>query len=81
MGWLHSGFPWIPVVLCALLGIILAHFVLKWALIVLSSLVGAYLLVGVFELSPAVAAPVVIVLAAAGMWFQASYDKPKKTAQ
>ncbi len=77
MGWLHQGFPWIPVVICAILGIILAHFLLKWALIVLSSVVGAYLLVGAFELSPSLAAPLVIVLAAAGIWFQASLDRPK----
>jgi hypothetical protein len=78
MGWVHQGFPWIPVVAGAILGIILAHFILKWALILLSSVVGAYLVVGVFELSPATAGLLVVVLAAAGIWFQASYDKPKK---
>ena len=81
MGWLQQGFPWIPVIICAVLGIILAHFVLKWALTVLSSVVGAYLLVGAFALSPALAAPLVIVLAAGGIWFQASSDRPKKAAQ
>lgn len=81
MGWLHQGFPWIPVVVGAVLGIILAHFILKWALIVLSSVVGAYLVAGAFELSPAPAGILVIVLAAAGIWFQASYDKPKKASK
>ena len=81
MGWLHQGFPWIPVVIGVILGIILAHFILKWALIVLSSVVGAYLLVGAFELSTGLAATLVIVLAAAGIWFQASSDRPRQAAQ
>ena len=81
MGWLPQGFPWIPVILCALLGIILAHFLLKWALIILSSVVGAYLLVGAFQLSPSLATPIMIVLAAAGIWFQASSERPKKSEQ
>jgi hypothetical protein len=77
MGWLPQGFPWIPVIIFALVGIVLAHFLLKWALIILSAVVGAYLLVGAFQLSSSLATPIMIVLAAAGIWFQASSDKPK----
>ena len=81
-GMAASGKSWIPVVICAVLGTHpLRTSSLKWALIVLSSVVGAYLLVGAFELSPSLAAPLVIVLAAAGIWFQASLDRPKRAAQ
>ena len=38
-GWSSGGFPWIPVVVAAVLGVLLAFFLLKWALIVFSSLV------------------------------------------
>jgi hypothetical protein len=79
MGWMQNGFPWIPVVICAILGIVFAHFILKWALIVLSSFVGAYLIVGLFQLSSAPATALVIVLTATGIWFQASTGKSKKS--
>jgi hypothetical protein len=78
MGWIQNGFPWIPVIVCAILGIIFAHFLLKWALIVISSAIGAYLVVGVFELPSAKATPLVIVLAALGIWFQARSGKANK---
>jgi hypothetical protein len=78
MGWVHNGFPWIPVAICAVLGIILAHMILKWALIILSSVAGSYLLVGAFDLSTNYATPIFVVLAIAGIWFQASSDKPKR---
>jgi hypothetical protein len=79
MGWVQQGFPWVPVIICAIIGLLLAHFILKWALIILSSVVGAYLVVNLFQLGPAVSALLTIVVAAAGIWFQASSGKPKKT--
>jgi len=78
MGWLQNGFPWIPVIVCAIVGLFVAHFILKWALIVLSSVVGAYLLVNLLHLSPSVSALLTIGAAVAGIWFQASSGKPKK---
>ncbi len=77
MGWMQQGFPWIPVVVCAILGLVFAHFILKWALIILSSVVGAYLIVSLFKLGPAAATPLIIAVAAAGIWFQASSGKGK----
>lgn len=79
MGWVQQGFPWIPVAICAILGLVFAHFILKWALIILSSVVGAYLLVNLFHIGPAASAPLIIVIAAVGIWYQGSSGKsPKK---
>jgi hypothetical protein len=78
MGWVHQGFPWIPVVICAVIGIILAHMILKWALIILSSVAGAYLFVGAFALSTNTATALFVLLAVGGIWFQASSGKPRK---
>jgi hypothetical protein len=81
MGWIHGQFPWIAVAVGALLGLILAIFILKWALIILSSVAGSYLLVDAFGLTTSTATAVFVVLAIAGIVFQASSDKPKRTAQ
>jgi hypothetical protein len=78
MGWLQHGFPWIPVLVCAVIGVLFAHFILKWALIVLSSVVGAYLLVNLLHVSPTVSAVLTIGVAVAGIWFQASSGTSKK---
>lgn len=76
--WNSGGFPWIPVAVCAVLGVILAVFLLKWALIVFSSLVGAYLVVGALQLHAMLATPLFFVLAIAGIWFQARTGRSKK---
>jgi hypothetical protein len=76
--WNSGGFPWIPVAVCAVLGVILAIFLLKWALIVFSSLVGAYLVVGALQLHAMLATPLFFVLAIAGIWFQARTGRSKK---
>ena len=77
-GWNSGGFPWIPVGICAVLGVLLAFLLLKWALIILSSLVGAYLVVGALQLHALLATPLFIVLAIAGIWFQARTGRSKK---
>jgi hypothetical protein len=81
LGWAQTGFPWIPVIVCAIIGIIFAHFILKWALIILSAFVGGYLLVGVLNLtsSPNLATALVVILTAIGIWFQASSGTAKKS--
>jgi hypothetical protein len=78
MGWVHQGFPWVPVIICAVIGIILAHMILKWALIILSSVAGAFFFVGAFELSTSTATALFVLLAAGGIWFQASSGTPRK---
>jgi hypothetical protein len=78
MGWIQNGFPWIPVVACAVVGLFFAHFILKWALIVLSSVVGAFLLVSLLHLSPSASALLTVGVAAAGIWFQTSSGSSKK---
>ena len=77
-GWNNGGFPWIPVVVCAMLGVLLSFFLLKWALIIFSSLVGAYLVAGTFQLHALLATPLFVVLAIAGIWFQARSGRTKK---
>jgi hypothetical protein len=77
-GWSSGGFPWIPVAVAAVLGVLLAFFLLKWALIVFSSLVGAYLVVGALQLSTLLATPLFVVLAIAGIWFQARTGRSTK---
>ena len=80
-GWNNGGFPWIPVVVCAMLGVLLSFFLLKWALIIFSSLVGAYLVAGTFQLHALLATPLFVVLAIAGIWFQARSGRSKKVEQ
>jgi len=80
-GWNNGGFPWIPVVVCAMLGVLLSFFLLKWALIIFSSLVGAYLVAGAFQLHALLATPLFVVLAIAGIWFQARSGRSKKVEQ
>jgi hypothetical protein len=80
-GWNTGGFPWIPVAIFAVLGVILAFFLLKWALIILSSLVGAYLVAGTFQLNAPYATPLFVILAIAGIWFQARSGRSKKAEQ
>jgi hypothetical protein len=75
-GWNTGGFPWIPV--AVVLGVILAFFLLKWALIVFSSVVGAYLVAGAFQLPALFATPLFFILAVAGIWFQAGTGRSKK---
>lgn len=80
-GWNTDGFPWIPVAIFAVLGVLLAFFLLKWALIIFSSLVGAYLVVGAFQLHALFATPLFFILAIAGIWFQARSGRSKKAEQ
>ncbi len=84
LGMRGEGFPWIPVVVCAILGIVLAYVILKWALIVLSSLVGAYLVVGAFGIQEPLAIVLFAVLAAVGIFFQSgsgTMHKKQTTSQ
>jgi len=69
-GWDQQGFPWIPVAICAAIGILLAFFLLKWALIILSSVVGAFLVVHALNLQAALGAIVFAVLLGGGILFQ-----------
>lgn len=81
LGMRGEGFPWIPVIVCGVLGIVFAFFILKWALIVLSSLLGAYLVVGAIGLQGPTGMLVFCVLAVGGIVFQArSGSSPRKAA-
>jgi hypothetical protein len=45
LGWQTSPFPWVPVLLGAIIGAVLVSMLFEWALILLSSLFGSYLIV------------------------------------
>lgn len=84
LGMRGEGFPWVPVVVCGILGIVLAYVILKWALIVLSSLVGAYLVVGAVGIQEPLAIILFAVLAAVGIFFQSrsgTMHKKQTTSQ
>ena len=78
-GWEQPGFPWITVGICAVLGILLAYFLLKWALIVLSSVLGAVLVVNALGIQHALGGLVFVVLLSAGIIFQARSGTAKKS--
>jgi hypothetical protein len=79
-GWQTEHFPWIPVLVCGVLGILFATFLFKWALTVLSSGVGAYMIVEAFDLPAFLSTFLVIVLAIAGIVIQVRLDRKKKPA-
>ena len=77
-GWNSGGFPWIRSASVPCSACFWQSSLLKWALIILSSLVGAYLVVGAFQLHALLATPLFIALAIAGIWFQAVLRTVKK---
>ncbi len=68
---------WLFVAIAGLIGAVLAAVLMDWAVIVLSSLVGAGAVVTSFGFSPAVSAAVFIVLAAVGMAVQGKRLEPR----
>ncbi len=80
-GWEQPGFPWITVGICAAVGILLAFFILKWALIVLSSVFGAFLVVNGLEVQAGLGTILFFALLGAGIFFQARSGNTKKSNQ
>lgn len=66
-GWITHAHPWGPFVIGGIIGAILLSIIFDPALIVLSSLVGALLIVQPLGMSPAHTALLFVLLAAAGM--------------
>ncbi|HSQ76002.1 MAG TPA: hypothetical protein VLT13_10615 [Bacteroidota bacterium] len=78
-GWDQQGFPWIPVLICGVIGIVLAFFLIKWALIILSSVLGAFLVVQALNINPAFGTIIFFVLLAGGILFQLRSGKSQQS--
>ena len=75
----HANYSYVVFVIGGILGAILLLALFDWALIVLSSVVGAYLISSIIVLPPAGATILFIVLAAIGTIFQAAALKRVRT--
>ena len=78
IGWHTEHFPWIPVIVCGVLGILFSTFLFKWALTILSSSVGSYMIVNAFALPAFPATLLFIALVVAGIIIQVRLDRKKK---
>jgi len=75
---IHLGkLNWVPIVCAGLLGVVLSSIVFEWALIVISAVAGAYLLVMTLGVSDKIQPLVFVLVAVAGFLIQAK-DKSKK---
>jgi hypothetical protein len=70
--------PWVVFIIGGILGVILVKVFFDWALIILSSLAGAWLVIEVLDLSRTAGLTLVIVLAALGISYQARELKMEK---
>ena len=83
-GWATGAFPWIAFIVGGIIGAILIGLLFEWALILLSSLTGAFLLVHALHLGTVFDSLVVVVVFVAGVLIQARLKRgkqpPKPTA-
>ncbi len=77
-GWQPSLPPWVPFIIGGIIGAVLLYSLFDWALIFLSSLSGAGLIMETFTLTPQVQAFLFIALVVAGVFIQASLMKQDK---
>ena len=71
IGWDAGRFTWVPILIGGILGVVLAVALLEWALIIISSLTGAGLIVETTHLRPPVAGPLFVALLVVGIAIQA----------
>jgi len=76
LGWVTTPFPPLPFLLGGILGVILVVALFDWALIVLSSLAGASVIVQTLPLNPVFAPLLLCGLVAVGIAVQASLWRP-----
>lgn len=69
---------WIPILLLGLIGVFVAAIVFGWTLILLSSLVGAYLIVSQLHMNHLLDGTLFVVLSVAGIVIQAKSRKKKR---
>jgi len=67
------------VIICGVIGIVLAFFLIKWALIILSSVLGAFLVVQALNMNPALGTIVFFVLLVGGILFQLRSGKSQQS--
>ena len=78
LGWQLSVPAWVPFIVGGILGAVLLYFLFDWALIFLSSLSGAGLIVQTFTLTPQTQGLLFIVLVVAGVFIQAGLMSREK---
>jgi len=71
LGWAAGRPPWLPFVIGGIIGLVLMILLFDWALIVLSSLTGAGLIVEALQLRPAIEGLLFILLVIVGVVIQA----------
>ena len=79
--WDTLQYPWLPVLLGAIIGAIFTAMLFEWALILLSSVTGAYFIVQVVDGSSEMSLAFFAVLSIAGILIQASSKKRKRGAK
>ena len=80
LGWEAGRFTWVPFLVGGVVGLVLVAALFDWALIILSSLTGASLIVQAFRLRPSMAALLFVVLIVVGIVVQARLmrrDRPE----
>lgn len=78
-----KGWEWLVILIGGIIGIVLMYIIFEWALIILSSLSGALLVVDGFKLTGLTATIIGVLLFAAGLVFQAGLslrDRSRRAA-
>jgi hypothetical protein len=78
LGMGEVSFAWLAFIVGGVLGVILVGLVFDWALILLSSLVGAFLIVNAVDTSSVVGYLLFFILLAAGIAVQAGIKRRRK---
>jgi hypothetical protein len=73
-----EGIPWIPILIGGVIGAVAASYLFKWAVSIISALVGAYLIVFALQLAPPLREIVFVLLTAVGMMVQFKFLKKRK---
>jgi len=78
---LPAQITWLPYVIGGIIGAVILYFIFDWALIVLSTLTGATLIVQMVAFDPLVEFALFLVLVIVGMGFQAKIMAGERRAQ
>ena len=78
---LPAQMTWLPYIIGGIIGAVILYFVFDWALIVLSTLTGATLIVQMVAFNPLVEIALFLALVIAGMAFQAKIMTGERSAQ
>ncbi|MEK6571181.1 MAG: hypothetical protein AABZ61_07420 [Bacteroidota bacterium] len=78
LGWGSLQYPWLPILIGAILGAVLLSMLFEWALIILSSLIGSYLITQDLGFGSRVTLTLFIVIAISGIVIQAGAMRKKR---